>query len=69
MQLVKRSLVVKRVLITLIVIAWALAGCEKNPGSSGSPIPAGAQGGQQALPGAAAGPGGIGGATAPHGPP
>ena len=69
MQFVKRSLVLKQVLIALIVIAWPLVGCEKNPGSSSPSAQAGAQGGQQALPGAAAGPGGIGGASAPHGPP
>ena len=50
MQFVKRSLMLKQVFIALIIIAWPLVGCEKNPGSGSSPTQAGGQSGPKAEP-------------------
>jgi len=60
MQGVKKSLVLKRVLIGLIVIAGPLVGCEKNPGSGSSPTQAGVQSGPKAEPPPIAAPLGAG---------
>src|SRR3990172_7729109 len=40
----------KPVFIALIIIAWALVGCEKNPGRGSSPTQAGVQSGPKAEP-------------------
>ncbi len=40
----------------LVIATWYIVGCEKGPGGSSTPAQAGAQGNQQALPGATAPP-------------